>query len=179
MTLTDADRRLLAAWTADCAAHVLPLFEAGAPTDPRPRQAIDGARAYAGGAKRSAHLRTLVSAAYAAARDVDDPAAAAAARSAGVAAGTAYMHDDVTVDQVKHALGPAMYAALAREAAAAGDPTAADAEIRWAIDHAAPAVRDLIRRLPERVPGRTRQDAIYHQIDVGMRGCEVNDKMRG
>ena len=170
MELTDADRRLLATWTADCAAHVLPLFEAKAPADPRPRQAIDGARAYAGGAKRSAHLRTLVSAAYAAARDGGDPAAAAAARSAGVAAGTAYMHDSVDVDQVKHVLGPAMYAALARELDANNDPTAAAAEIRWAIDHAAPAVRALLRRMPARGPGRTRQDALYFELDEGMRG---------
>lgn len=169
MTLIDAERRVLATWAADCAAHVLPLFEDKAPTDARPRQAIGGARAYAGGAKRSAHLRTLVSAAYAAAREAGDPAATAAARAAGVAAGCAYMHDQVTPDQMKHALGPALYAALAREAAADGDPTAADAEIRWAIDHAAPAVRDLIRRLPARNAGRSRQDALYFQLDAGLR----------
>ena len=95
---------------------------------------------------------------------------AEAARSAGVAAGTAYMHDSVDVDQVKHVLGPAMYAALARELDANNDPTAAAAEIRWAIDHAAPAVRALLRRMPARGPGRTRQDALYFELDEGMRG---------
>lgn len=170
MELTDAERRLLVGWAAGCAEHVLPLFAAASPADTRPRQAIDGARAYAGGAKRTAHLRTLVSAAYAAAREAAGPAATAAARAAGVAAGCTYMHDQVTPDQMKHALGPALYAALAREAAAAGDPTAADAEIRWAIDHASPAVRALIRRLPARSIGRTRQDALYFQLDAGLRG---------
>ena len=43
-TLTDADHRLLALWAADCAAHVLPLFEAMQPADPRPRQAIEQTR---------------------------------------------------------------------------------------------------------------------------------------
>jgi hypothetical protein len=36
------DQRLLALWTADCAAHVLPFFEANFPTDDRPRQARVG-----------------------------------------------------------------------------------------------------------------------------------------
>ena len=40
-TLTDADHRLLALWAAACAEHVLGLFESVAPSDPRPRQAIE------------------------------------------------------------------------------------------------------------------------------------------
>lgn len=48
-TLTDADHQLLARWAATCAEHVLPLFEAVAPDDPRPREAIAAARAWADG----------------------------------------------------------------------------------------------------------------------------------
>ncbi len=40
-TLEDGDHRLLALWAADCAEHVLPLFEAERPDDDRPRRAID------------------------------------------------------------------------------------------------------------------------------------------
>ena len=36
-TLTDSDHRLLAEWAADCAEHVLPLFEAVQPADTRDR----------------------------------------------------------------------------------------------------------------------------------------------
>ncbi len=36
-TLSEADRRCVAAWAADCAERVLPLFEAEAPGDGRPR----------------------------------------------------------------------------------------------------------------------------------------------
>ena len=43
-TLTDTDHRLLALWAADCAEHVLHLFEAEQPSDPRPRRAIEHAR---------------------------------------------------------------------------------------------------------------------------------------
>ena len=45
-TLTDSDHHLLALWAAACAEHVLPLFESAHPGDPRPRQAIEHARAW-------------------------------------------------------------------------------------------------------------------------------------
>src|SRR5512138_2715408 len=48
-TLSDTDRRIVAAWAADCAERVLGLFEAEAPGDGRPRAAIARARAFARG----------------------------------------------------------------------------------------------------------------------------------
>jgi hypothetical protein len=39
-TLSEADRRIVAAWAADGAERVLGLFEAEAPGDSRPRDAI-------------------------------------------------------------------------------------------------------------------------------------------
>jgi hypothetical protein len=53
MTLSE-DRRFLAFWAADCAERALPFFEAKAPTDTRPRQAIEELRAFARGGKRIA-----------------------------------------------------------------------------------------------------------------------------
>jgi hypothetical protein len=44
-TLTDSDHYLLALWAAACAEHVLDLFESVRPEDPRPREAIEHARA--------------------------------------------------------------------------------------------------------------------------------------
>jgi len=46
-TLSEADRRIVAAWAADCAERVLGIFEAEAPGDRRPRDAIARTRAYA------------------------------------------------------------------------------------------------------------------------------------
>lgn len=46
-TLTDSDHHLLAMWAAACAEHVLYLFETTQPGDPRPRYAIEQARAWA------------------------------------------------------------------------------------------------------------------------------------
>ena len=70
MTLSEEDRRLVGHWAADCVERVLPLFEAKAPSDTRPREAIEGIRAFARGGKRTARLHSLAWAAYAAAREV-------------------------------------------------------------------------------------------------------------
>lgn len=48
-SLSEAERRTVAAWAADCAEHVLPIFEAEAPDDDRPRALVERARAYAAG----------------------------------------------------------------------------------------------------------------------------------
>jgi hypothetical protein len=139
LTLSEDDRRVLAPWAADCAARTLRLFEAQAPGDTRPREAIDGVRAFARGELRIGPARALAAGAHAAARDVDDPAAVAAARAAGHAAAVAHMG--------AHARG-VVYAAMAAGLAAPGDPTAAADEARWQIGHASRAVRAVLRKLP-------------------------------
>ena len=48
-TLSDEHHRLLADWALSCAEHVLHLFESPQPADARPRQAIEGIRAWARG----------------------------------------------------------------------------------------------------------------------------------
>lgn len=140
MTLSEDDRRLLAPWAADCAARTLSLFEARAPGDTRPRDAIDGVRAFARGERRIGEVRALSARAHAAGREVGDPAAIAAARAAGHAAATAHM--------AAHARGAPAYAAKAAGLAAPNDPCAAAREIRWAVSHASPGVRDALLRLP-------------------------------
>lgn len=169
ITLGEEDRRLVGLWTAECAERVLPLFEAKAPADNRPREAIEGIRAFARGEKRKGELRSLVSAAYAAAREVGDPVAAAAARAAGLAAASPYMHAKVTGEQAKHALGPAMYAARARELAADGDPSAGEEEIRRVVESTSPAIREILRRMPVCSAGRGRLDALYSLLDAALR----------
>jgi hypothetical protein len=161
--------RVIGQWAADCAERVLPLFEAKAPADTRPREAIEGIREFAHGGKRTTKLRSLALSALAAAREVDDPAATAAARAAGLAASSAYTHPLATLENAKHILGPAVYAALARELTAEGDPACGEAEILWAVGHAPPEVRDCLWRMPPRAPGRSRLDTLYYQLDSGLR----------
>jgi hypothetical protein len=85
LTLREDDRRVLAVWAADCAERTLPLFEGRAPNDKRPREAIDGVRTFARGEMRIGPVRALAVRAHEAAREVDDPAAVATARAAGLA----------------------------------------------------------------------------------------------
>ena len=140
LTLSEDDRRVLAVWAADCAERTLTLFEAKAPGDPRPREAIEGVRAFARGEIRIGPARALAVRAHAAAREAGDPAAVAASRAAGHAAGTAHM--------AAHARGAPAYAAKAVGLAAPGDPNAKAAEARWQVSHASPSVREVLRRLP-------------------------------
>jgi hypothetical protein len=148
LTLSEDDRRVLAVWAAGCAERTLSLFEAQAPSDTRPRDAIDGLRAFRSwrnadrkGARAFRHARTRRPGRSASrpAREIGDPAAVVAARAAGHAAAVAHM--------AAHARG-VVYAAKAAGLAAPHDPTAVADEIRWQVNHASPTVRDALRRLP-------------------------------
>jgi hypothetical protein len=118
---------------------VLPLFEAEAPSDTRPRDAIVRLRAFARGELGVSEARRRF-VAHAAAREVKAPAAAAAARAAGQAASIPHMG--------AHALGAAAYAAKAAELAAPDQLDARSEEIRWQLDHMSAPVRAALRQLP-------------------------------
>jgi len=169
-TLSLESLRAIGSWAADCAERALPVFEKHAVSDSRPRAAIEGIRVFAGGGNRTARLRSLAMKAFSAAREVGDPAAAAAARAAGLAAASAYTHPLAEVNQTKHIVGPAAYAALALELDHAGDPNIADGEVHWAIEHAPPEVRAVLQQMPARQPGNSRLDKILYALDAGIRG---------
>src|SRR2546423_3809403 len=135
-TLTDADHRLLALWAASCAEHVLDRFESAKPSDSRPRQAIEQARAWARGEIAMSQARTAAGHANAAARDLRG-----AARHAAYAAGQAAAVGHVAA----HELGAAAYAIrAARAAAAEGEGEAAGRlECQWQRAELPHANRDL------------------------------------
>lgn len=121
-------------------------------------------------ARRTRHLSRVAAAAHRAGREVDHPVGLAVARASSLAAATANLHGETTIGTLGHILGPAAYAALARELAPGGGIAVADEEVRWAVEHASPAVRDLVRRVPSRVSGGGRRlDAIQYQLDVLLR----------
>ena len=161
--------RAIGGWAADCAERTLSVYEAQADSDSRPRAAIEGIRVFAGGGKRTAQLRSLALAAYSAARDAGNPAAAAAARAAGLAASSAYTHPLADVQQTKHIVGPAAYAALALELEHSGDPNIAEAEVHWAIEHVTVEVREVLLQMPARKAGSSRLDKILYELDKGIR----------
>ena len=138
-TLSEADRRIVAVWAADCAERVLGLFEAEAPGDSRPRDAIARLRAFARGELGVGEARRRF-VAHAAAREVSAPAAVAAARAAGQAASIPHMG--------AHALGAAAYAAKAAGLAAPDRPEAVSEEICWQLGRMSAAARAALRQLP-------------------------------
>jgi len=136
-TLSDEDHHLLALWAALCAEHVLPLFEAERPGDPRPRQAIEQVRSWARGEAGMMESRAAGGHAMAAARELSG-----AGRHAAFAAGQA----GVAAHVAAHELGAAAYAIKAARAAAPvgeGGP-AGRLECQWQRDQLPEAVREMV-----------------------------------
>ena len=136
-TLTDADHQLLALWAAACAEHVLDLFESVQPDDPRPRAAVEHARAWARGEVGMMAARAAGGHAMGAARPLRG-----AARHAAYAAGQA----GAVAHVAAHDLGAAAYAIKAvRAAAPDGEAEAAGrAECAWQRAQLPDAVRELV-----------------------------------
>ncbi|WAC55588.1 putative immunity protein [Gordonia sp. SL306] len=136
-TLTDADHQLLALWAAACAEHVLGLFEQARPDDPRPREAIEHARAWVRGEVKMMDARAAGGHAMGAARDLRG-----APRHAAYAAGQA----GAVAHVAAHDLGAAAYAIKAvRAAAPEGRGEAAGRlECRWQREQLPDAIRELV-----------------------------------
>ena len=139
-TLSEADRRVVAAWAADCAEHVAELFRAEAPDDDRVVVLLARARAFARGELRTADEIRRRFVGGVGAGDVTAPAAVAAARAAGQAVAVCHMG--------AHALGAAAYAARAAALADPSRPEAATEEVHWQLEHMSAEVRDALRALP-------------------------------
>jgi len=136
-TLIDSDHHLLALWAATCAEHVLHLFESVKPSDSRPRDAIEQARAWVRGEVTMMEARAAGGHAMAAARDLSG-----APRHAAYAAGQAA----VVAHVAAHELGAAAYAIKAARAAAPEDQSESSGrlECRWQRDRLPEAIRDLV-----------------------------------
>jgi hypothetical protein len=142
-TLEDAQHRLLAAWAADCAEHVLEHFTARHPGDSRPQRAIAQARAWSRGEISMTEARQASYAAHEAARATTG-AAQEAARAAGHAVATAHMAD--------HELGAAAYAIRAARAASPPDQReeTGRSECQWQREQLPEAIRELVLSDEER-----------------------------
>ncbi len=132
-TLTDSDHRLLALWAAECAEHVLPLFESVQPLDPRPRQAIEHIRAWTRGEIKMMESRAAGGRAMSAARPLNG-----AARHAAYAAGQA----GVVAHVAAHELGAAAYAIKAVRAA--HGEGAGRLECHWQREQLPDAIHELV-----------------------------------
>ncbi len=152
-TLTDSHHYLLALWAASCAEHVLHLFESAQPDDPRPREAIEHARAWARGEVKMMQARAAGGHAMGAARKLRG-----AARHAAYAAGQA----GAVAHVAAHELGAAAFAIkAARAAAPTGESDATGRlECQWQRGQLPEAVRELV--LDDQ---RTRNDICWSVFD--------------
>lgn len=136
-TLSDAHHHLLALWAAECAEHVLPLFEAVQPFDARPRHALELVRAWTRGEVTMTQSRSSAGHANAAASAMSG-AARYAAYAAGQAAAVAHV--------AAHELGAAAYAIKAVRAAAPkgeGEQSGRQ-ECQWQRDQLPDEIRALV-----------------------------------
>lgn len=170
--LSIAELRAVAAYAVGCARPALEIFERERADDPRPRDAIDAAQAFADGAKRTKAIRDAAWAAQRAAHDARDAgqlAPSEAARAALAAAGAAFLHPLAKATQVKHILASAAHAARAFELDAADDPAVATRHLAQSQDLANPLVVDVLKRYPPAPPGGGRVGELIRQLDASLR----------
>jgi hypothetical protein len=159
----------LGKWAADCAERALSIYESIENEDNRPRNAINGIKDFSNSGKRTNRLRKLALDAYRASLEAKDKAASAAARSASLAAASAYTHPFKDINQSKHILGPAVYSAFAVELSNRLGQKIGDYEIELAIDNAPCEIAGLLNKMPPQKDGTKRIDQLYYELDSGIR----------
>lgn len=139
-TLSEADRRLVAAWAADCVERVLELFEAEAPGDSRPQALVARTRAYSRGELNTAEEIRRRFAGGIKASEIKSPVAKAVARAAGQAVAVCHLG--------AHALSAAACAVRAVELANPDRPEIVEDEIRWQLEYMSAEVRTALQAIP-------------------------------
>lgn len=164
--------RAVTAFAVACARPALEIVDHARPDDPRPRDAVDAAHAFAAGAARTRAVRDAAWAAHRAAQETRDAglaAASEAARAAGHAAGAAFLHPLATATQVRHVLGSAAHAARAFELLAGGDADVGARHLARARERASPVVVDVLRRYPPAPAGGGRVGELVRRLDAALR----------
>ncbi|MGO2520478.1 MAG: putative immunity protein [Microbacterium sp.] len=164
--LTMDELRAVVSFAADCAQGLLPDFEAVAPNDTRPRDAIDAAQLFADGAPRSNLQRTAAFASHRAAKGVSEETAQLAALACGDAAAAAYLHPIAKASQVGHILRAAACAARVAELRAGGTNSKA---VRGLADRATSPLPEILRRYPTTPSGSSRVAQLMSELDSAIR----------
>lgn len=161
--------RAVARFVAESAQPVLPAFEDAQPGDSRPRAAINAAWEFANGGARTKLQRAASVDAHRAARESATETARLAARSAGDAASSAYLHPIAQASQVGHILRAAASAAYIAELQAGGDPAAAARAIEDARLRATPTVLNVLSRYPLAPAAKNRVAQLMATLDASLR----------
>ncbi|MFF9788325.1 putative immunity protein [Streptomyces nigrescens] len=167
--LTMDELRVVARYVVESAEEVLPVFEAAKPNDPRPRAAIDAAREFVNGARRTKLQRITSLDAHRAAKEATTEAERLAARAAGDAAAAAYLHPIAKATQVGHILRAAASAARVGELNAGGDAAVGLKLIEQARQRATPVLIDVLNRYPLAPTGKSRAAQLMTILDRSLR----------
>ncbi|MCP2318034.1 hypothetical protein APR12_003387 [Nocardia amikacinitolerans] len=170
--LTTAELREVTGYAVVCAEPVVAIFERDCPDDPRPRAALEEARRFAAGGKRTKALRVTALAAHAAAKAAGESGRAAAvhaARAAGHAAAAAYLHPLAKATQVEHILGSAADAARAFELDADENQSVAAEYIEKTAGLANHVVVAVLARYPNAPGGGGRAGELMRELDASLR----------
>lgn len=167
--LTLEELRVVVRYVVESAEDVLPAFEETVPDDPRPRAAVDAAREFANGARRTKLQRVTALDAHRAAKEAPTETARLAARAAGDAAAAAYLHPLAKATQVGHILRGAACAARVAELSAGDDPDVGDELIEQARRRATPVLVDVLVRYPLAPTGRSRVAQLMSTLDALLR----------
>jgi hypothetical protein len=167
-----AELREITGFAVACTEPAVAIFERDCPDDPRVRAALDEARRFAAGGRRTKALRVTALAAHRAARtarETGHEAAADAAHAAGAAGASAYLHPLARSTQVLHILGPAAHAARAFEIDAGDDHEVGADHLAKARGLADPTVVRVLRRYPNAPGGRGRVGELARRLDAALR----------
>ena len=156
-------------WAAKCAEKALPIYE-NVIDDTRPRNAIAAIKEFSKNGKRTNQLRKVAMDAHRASTEIKDhEAASAAAKSASLAAASAFTHPFRDIRQAVHILGPVAYSALAIELNNERNTTIGDTEITWAIQNINDDILELLGNFPEQKKGKKRIEQLLYHLDHGIR----------
>lgn len=167
--LTMDELREVTAFVANAAEEVLPVFEDACPGDSRPHAAIDAARVFVDGARRTKLQRVASLDAHRAASEVATESVRLAARSAGDAAAAAYLHPIAKAIQVGHILRAPAIAARIAELRADDDPAVGAGAIESARQRATPVVINVLNRYPAVPVGANRVSQLIAALDTALR----------
>lgn len=169
--VSDDELREVTDFAVRCASAVLSIFERDMPGDGRPREALEAARAFAEGGRRTSALRTSAWGAFRAAQVASTPAAAEAAHAASAAASAAFLHPLAQADQVKHILGSAARAARAVELEADDAHGVGEAYLEEELPEVPGAVMEVLRRYPPAPNGGGRVGELMRVLDSQFRAA--------
>ncbi|MGW2927987.1 putative immunity protein [Streptomyces fungicidicus] len=167
--LTMEELRVVAHYVLQSAEEVLPVFEDTNPGDPRPRAAINAAREFVDGARRTKLQRITSLDAHRAAKEATTEAARLAARAAGDAASAAYLHPIAKATQVGHILRAAASAARVGELNADDDSAVGLRLLEEARQRATPVLIDVLNRYPLAPTGKSRAAQLMTILDASLR----------